>query len=722
VSDELFDIVFLGQAIEGFAQADVEKALSAKLKLPIEKTHLLFQGKPVTLKRGANKALTSGMYVQLRAIGADIRIRRYETPAAAPDSQTQHIQEPSLKPQTAETHSAQVATSSKAGLTYEPKPEHKPELKPELKPEPKPEPAVPTAALDSTPTSRVENAPNPYQLQKAKLQQQNEKAGLRALATGAALLSLLICITALGFSAFATHWPKPLPSFEVNGDARPNGTLLLTTPERAVIYDQAGLVKRDLSLAELDLTQIRGTPALLTDNTFALAGTRRFITEHHTEEKITGTFICTLEPTTCQFIESLKVFPPARDLFFEPASERLYINHGDYISAFNPATERARSTTLALQDETFALFDGLLYATAPDSPALRVYSVDDRTFMRQLDQLLFLNPNFAEPDQARLVTFAHTVEGWWLVMAYEDRRVIALFSDLGDFKSSTSIDEDVHQLIVWRNSLLAIPKGVGRFNKFSLVGAPEAEFNSAALLNSRSELESAHLRERSFIALSATILIGLLPLTLFGFLTQRWLERLEQADRNILIQGLLELPPTIQWHSTFWNWPRFAVLLVAGALISSLSSILLFQLANNPLSVAASIVPCAALCLVALYTLTRGNGHIGNEGETIVIVDAVGNWESARGSTLRHWGPYIATRHLVYYSGWHCSALRIDSTKQLRARALRDGLPLTLTGLIALLVRAKHPHAKALLGIILTLYSAGILVAAAYLAELIRWS
>jgi hypothetical protein len=262
---------------------------------------------------------------------------------------------------------------------------------------------------------------------------------------------------------------------------------------------------------------------------------------------------------------------------------------------------------------------------------------------------------------------------------------------------------------------------VGHFDKFAFNGTPEAQFNSTALLTSRSELESAHLRERSFIALSATILIGVLPLTLFGFLTQRWLEQLKRADRTIMIQGLLELPPTTSWHSSIWSGRRFATVMGLGGLASTLISFSLLQLASTPLGISAAVILGAGLFLVTLYALARHSGHIGNEQETLVIVDQAGNWESARGSSLRHWGPYIATRHLVYYAGWHCAALSSDSKDQLRSRALKDGLPLKLTSLLALLVRAKHPHAKALLGIMLTLYSAGILVAAAYLAELIRW-
>ncbi|WP_040817990.1 hypothetical protein, partial [Aequoribacter fuscus] len=83
MSEELFDIVFLGRAIEGFDQHDVEQALAKVLKLAPEKAKILFNGKAITLKKSASKPLASKLYVQLRGIGADIKVRR-NTPAPAP--------------------------------------------------------------------------------------------------------------------------------------------------------------------------------------------------------------------------------------------------------------------------------------------------------------------------------------------------------------------------------------------------------------------------------------------------------------------------------------------------------------------------------------------------------------------------------------------------------------------------------------------------------------
>ncbi len=548
-----------------------------------------------------------------------------------------------------------------------------------------------------------------------------EKTQLRSTAAATALVSLLLCVLGLVLSAYWKHWPAPLPQFDVNGVALDNGTLLLTTPERAVVHDHAGLIRYDFSLRDLNLSEIRGKPALLSTDRFALAGSRWIDTPHNTQELIEGTFLCQTEPVECRFIESLKVFPKALDLFFEPSSERLYINHGSYLSAYNPDNERSRSTTLALGDETFAMFEGLMYASDPDAPALRVFSIDDRTFMRELDQILFIDPADPDPLTSRVKSFVETQNGWWIVLSKREKDSLHRFSPLGEHLQTIQMEHALAGLVKWRDSVLAIPEHSGAFLKFAGAGTVEASFNNQALLAPRQALEAVHFRERSFLTLSAAILLGILPLGLMIFFTHRWLNELARHDTSSPSQGLLELPPSARWYNPQFHWRRLLSLTGGGAAVCLLAVVIIQHIDLNSLETAAIALVAVSSALSGLYALSSRHGFIGQDGPNLILVNAQGLWEAGRDASIRWHGPYAATRHLITYLGWQCHCLSPRDQMGILKNAKTVGSKISLTALLALLVRAGHPHAKAIIAWLVSVYLSGLLVLASVIADMIRW-
>jgi hypothetical protein len=534
-------------------------------------------------------------------------------------------------------------------------------------------------------------------------------------------VSLLLCVVGLIASAYWKHWPAPLPKFDVHGVALDNGSLLLTTPERAVLHDHAGLIRYDFSLDDLHLSEIRGTPALLSTSEFALAASRWVSTQHNTQELIEGTFLCNTQPVGCEFIESLKVFPQALDLFFEPSTERLYINHGSYLSAYNPRNERSRSTTLTLGNETFAMFEGLMYASDPDAPGLRVFSIDDRTFMRELDQILFIDPADPEPLTSRVKTFVETQNGWWVVLTKNDRDILHRFSPVGEHLQRIQTEQSIGALVRWRDSVLAIPEHSGAFLKFAALGSEEAAFNNQALLAPRQALEAVHFRERSLVTLSAAILLGLVPLGLMIFFTHRWLNHLVKHDTVNPNQGLLELPPSVLWCSSHLSWQRLSSLLVAGAALCSLALFILQYLELNPLETAAIGLSVTGGFVSLVHALSVRHGFVGQDASNLILVNRAGSWESARDASIRWHGAYAATRHLVTYLGWQCAPLNGNHQSKILNAVKKSGTQIPRTALIALLIRASHPHAQAGIAWLLSLYVSGLLILASVLADTIHW-
>ena len=70
-----FLVVFTGQYLEGRAPMDVETAMSDALNLSLPQREKIFSGKPIVLKRTSDKAAALSLGQQLKAFGADIRIK-----------------------------------------------------------------------------------------------------------------------------------------------------------------------------------------------------------------------------------------------------------------------------------------------------------------------------------------------------------------------------------------------------------------------------------------------------------------------------------------------------------------------------------------------------------------------------------------------------------------------------------------------------------------------
>ena len=656
MSEPRFDIVFLGQIVDGFDQQAVEAALSRLLKLPPDKSNLLFGSRPVTLKKSVDKALASRLYVQLRGIGADIRLR------------------PSAAPQSADSSASDVASAQAATL-------------PRLE-------RGPLAWRDAKSNSSWA-APNPYRLAKAeRYTEQPEKTAIKLAALRFSIACLILCISAFGASAYWIHWPPQLPLFEVNGTALENGTLLLTTPERITLYDRAGLLETDVAVESFNLRSISGTPALVDETTFVTTGTRVLKLPEGGQQELAGSFWCHIQTRECELLDALKIFPPALDVVFDPLSEQLFVNHGTYFSAYNRKTGRARSTTSVLGQQSFVFSDGLLYSASPEAPALKVFSIDPRSFLQPLDELLFLDPSLSDPLEARLKTFVETPRGWWVVVEYEGTDRLHRFSRLGDHLDAIDLASPIAQLIRWQTSILAIPESGGSYLKFSLEGLEEAPFSAALLLNARDAAEADQQRQEVLL----TIVGMMLTLSLLLVATVHGLYRLraqlfsssEPHDRP----SLLELPNSVRWYQGRWRKDRISIL-VAVVLTLNLAGIIGLQMSALGFWWTLLLATCSAgivLSIAAILSIPQG--FIGIDRSHLVLVDRHGNWDSLPISEVLFVGPYLATRHLVYYSGWHCLQVDVPLIAKWR-ESVESQLPQSsIARLIALLWVSRHPHSQ----------------------------
>jgi len=99
MADVTYAIVFTGEIVEGFQIISVKAHLAKMLKATPDKMQMLFSGKPIVLKRTADKAEAAKYGSALKKVGADVRVKIIKAdPAAIPKAKTAAAPETSAAP------------------------------------------------------------------------------------------------------------------------------------------------------------------------------------------------------------------------------------------------------------------------------------------------------------------------------------------------------------------------------------------------------------------------------------------------------------------------------------------------------------------------------------------------------------------------------------------------------------------------------------------------
>lgn len=129
MADVTYAIVFSGEIVEGFQIISVKAHLAKMLRATPDKMQVLFSGKPVVLKRTADKAEAAKYGSALKKVGAHVRVKIIKTDpsaAAAPTPTTPTTATTATTPTTpttakmtsaAATQSAAAAQKTEASLT-----------------------------------------------------------------------------------------------------------------------------------------------------------------------------------------------------------------------------------------------------------------------------------------------------------------------------------------------------------------------------------------------------------------------------------------------------------------------------------------------------------------------------------------------------------------------------------------------------------------------------
>ena len=87
MADELYDLVFRGEVLEGQHAVDVRLRLGRVLRQDADRVAMLFSGKPVVIKRAVPRAVAAQYQAAFRKAGARLRVRALELPGSEQASQ-----------------------------------------------------------------------------------------------------------------------------------------------------------------------------------------------------------------------------------------------------------------------------------------------------------------------------------------------------------------------------------------------------------------------------------------------------------------------------------------------------------------------------------------------------------------------------------------------------------------------------------------------------------
>lgn len=95
MAETTYAIVFSGEIVDGFQAISVKAHLAKMLKASPEKMKVLFSGKPIVLKRTADKAEAAKYGGALKKVGADVKVKIIKGDAAAAQPSSPAAPEPS---------------------------------------------------------------------------------------------------------------------------------------------------------------------------------------------------------------------------------------------------------------------------------------------------------------------------------------------------------------------------------------------------------------------------------------------------------------------------------------------------------------------------------------------------------------------------------------------------------------------------------------------------
>lgn len=115
MATEHYNLIFRGELLEGHAVGAVQKKLAGLLKMDAARVAKLFEGKPMTLKRGVDRATAAKYQKAFKSVGAKLRVMASEGRGAAASQATPNEVKPAPRSAGAKKSLAERLVAKQAG-------------------------------------------------------------------------------------------------------------------------------------------------------------------------------------------------------------------------------------------------------------------------------------------------------------------------------------------------------------------------------------------------------------------------------------------------------------------------------------------------------------------------------------------------------------------------------------------------------------------------------
>ncbi|MCB1700501.1 MAG: hypothetical protein H6985_16900 [Pseudomonadales bacterium] len=479
------------------------------------------------------------------------------------------------------------------------------------------------------------------------------------------------------------------------------GPLLLTAAD-LLQHDRAGVGVADLTLRSMGVAEL-AAPMVFNASGELLAPGRLDESQPTPADSAPPLLRCVLAESRCeQFspalagttISALAVHPLDGNIFIADASA------GELLKVSPEGAVLARAAVELPPHPALRLDAGLLLSNRPGGTRIGVFRYEDDAFGQELAEIELLAGSGGAPGHNEIVDFLWNREHWWVLLAPANGSGAQLHRfdaqwQLVDKPEQLAGSQPV-QLVNWGGRILLVDPGRIPVQRFNDAGVAEAALVSDKLADILARGE----RREKLIMLTWRTAIALCLLAAAAGLFLGWLHRArsmvytsckeqgaEPVDRLADSIDWAEIEPdrkTILGKKRGSSYAALALVIVACAGFLGVSALAL-----------AAILLALAGPAAALLLLQRGDqGHIGINGDKLLLVDHDGLYHMGSGSRIHYRGRFVMIDDVTVFTG---SPLLPAFSRAWIEQHLRplvaNGVRVDRTILFVKLLQARHPLA-----------------------------
>ena len=482
---------------------------------------------------------------------------------------------------------------------------------------------------------------------------------------------------------------------------------LLLAGDRLLLHDRAGVSVAELALQELGLAALPGPMAF--DDSGKLLAAGVLASAENTAAMPPQLLRCDLKTPGCEAFPGQAGATPVAALAVHPLDGTLFVADGvnGEVLKFSANGELLARAALELPASPVLRLDsGLLLATSPGAPGIRVLRYEDQAFGQQLDEVALLPPGADSASFRGVTDFLWNGEHWWVLLEHaggDDSRLYR-FDAQWQFVDSPALAKSSRptQLASWGNRVIITDPDRIPIQRFSSTGVAEAPLVSAALV----ELAEEQAHRASLVMLGWRSALALCLLVAVAGLGVGSLNRARsQVYRSCRARGA----EPIDMFDDSIDWVELAPGRSAGLRKTAVGGgVLALALILGAIGLGASSLQLAALLLAltgpaaALLILQRSDpGHIGTRDRELLLVDHRGMYHLGAGSRI-HWrGPFLMIDDVTVFTGAALlPAFAPASIAQRVVPAAREGVKVDRKIVTVRLLQGRHPLALGAMAIL----------------------